>query len=256
MILSESNQFVFIKGRKVAGTSVEVGLTSLCNHQDILTPITPIDEVARFRETGLMAQNYGANPNKFKVYQKIIRRIANGSKKDCTKTIKPTGDFEGHMAFNKIENLYGPIPSDWTIIGITRCPYEQALSRIKHLADREAIRKSSETTINIRSDYFQQAKSFFIDRASRKKIRLNIALYKNHLGQIRPNFYLRHESINDDYSKLLEHLGHPNASKLPHLKKTNTIHKSEPNDVFTRQELNIINACFEEEFNEFNYQVI
>ena len=89
MILSESNQFVFIKGRKVAGTSVEVGLTSLCNYQDILTPITPIDEVTRFRETGLMAQNYGANPSKFEAYQKLIQQIATGSKQDCTKTIKP-----------------------------------------------------------------------------------------------------------------------------------------------------------------------
>ena len=256
MILSESNQFVFIKGRKVAGTSVEVGLTSLCNHQDILTPITPIDEVARFRDTGLMAQNYGANPSKFEAYKKLIQQIATGSKQDCTKTIKPRGDYGGHMAFNKIENLYGPIPSNWTIIAITRCPYEQALSRIKHLADREAMRRSSETTIDTKSTYFQQAKSFFIDRASRKRLRLNIGLYKNQLNQLRPNFYLRYESINNDYKKLLEHLGHPNGSMLPHLKKTNTTQKLKPNEVFTRQELNIINACFKEEFREFNYQAI
>ena len=256
MIISESNQFVFIKGRKVAGTSVEVGLSSLCDHKDILTPITPVDEAIRFRSAGLMAQNYGADPNKLEAYQKTIRRIAEGSQQDQKKIIKPPGHYEGHMPFNKIEDIYGPIPSNWTIIGITRSPYEQALSRIKHLADREAIKKSSETKINTISDSFQKAKSFFIDRASRKKLRLNIALYKNTQHQLGPNFYLRHENLNNDYKKLLEHLGQPNASTLPHLKKASATKKLIAHDVFTRRELNIINTCFEEEFQEFNYQII
>jgi hypothetical protein len=47
MILSEMNKFVFIKGKKVAGTSVEVALASICGSNDIITPITPIDEQCR-----------------------------------------------------------------------------------------------------------------------------------------------------------------------------------------------------------------
>lgn len=44
MILSKEHKFVFIKGRKVAGTSVEVFLSEICGKNDIITPITPIDE--------------------------------------------------------------------------------------------------------------------------------------------------------------------------------------------------------------------
>ena len=60
MIISKSNKFVFIKGRKVAGTSIEAGLSMLCTSDDILTPITPIDELLRLKTKGLMTQNYGA----------------------------------------------------------------------------------------------------------------------------------------------------------------------------------------------------
>ena len=38
MILSKKNKFLFIKGRKVASTSVEVFLSSFCGTEDIITP--------------------------------------------------------------------------------------------------------------------------------------------------------------------------------------------------------------------------
>ena len=97
MIISESNQFVFIKGRKVAGTSVEVGLTSLCNCKDILTPITPIDEVVRLQTTRLMAQNYGAEPDKLKAYGRTIRQIKKGAEGNWSEISKPRGRYMGHM---------------------------------------------------------------------------------------------------------------------------------------------------------------
>ncbi len=44
MILSKLHKFLFLKGRKVAGTSVEVFLSGICGPEDVITPITPIDE--------------------------------------------------------------------------------------------------------------------------------------------------------------------------------------------------------------------
>ena len=43
MILSRKFRFIFIKGRKVGGTSVEMALSTICGPDDIVTPITPID---------------------------------------------------------------------------------------------------------------------------------------------------------------------------------------------------------------------
>jgi hypothetical protein len=256
MIISETNQFVFIKGRKVAGTSVEVGLTSLCDRKDILTPITPIDEVVRFRTARLMAQNYGADPDKLKAYRRTIRQIKRGAKGNWAKIRKPRGRFIGHMPFNQIEGSYGTIPSNWTIIGITRCPYEQALSRIKHMANKQAMQEQSESYVDVDSSYFQQAKTKFIGRAAEKNLRLNIDLYKDSQNSLRPNFYLRYENLNDDYKKLLAQLGKTDAPELPHLKKTITSQKLAAQDLFSRDELDILNRCFEEEFKTFNYTFI
>ena len=97
MIISESNQFVFIKGRKVAGTSVEVGLASLCNSKDILTPSMPNDEVVRLEKTRLMAQNYGADPDELKAYERTIRQIKQSAEVQWSEIRKPRGRYQGHM---------------------------------------------------------------------------------------------------------------------------------------------------------------
>ena len=40
MIVSHAHRFIFLKPRKVAGTSIEVALAPFCGPQDILTPVT------------------------------------------------------------------------------------------------------------------------------------------------------------------------------------------------------------------------
>ena len=43
MIISHRHKFVFLKPRKVAGTSVEVALARHCGEEDIVTPIGTFD---------------------------------------------------------------------------------------------------------------------------------------------------------------------------------------------------------------------
>jgi hypothetical protein len=52
MILSRAHGFIFIKGLKVGGTSVEIALSTICGTDDIVTPITPIDELKRIDANG------------------------------------------------------------------------------------------------------------------------------------------------------------------------------------------------------------
>jgi hypothetical protein len=58
MIISHKHKFIFIKTRKTAGTSIEIALSSLCGDKDIITPITPEDELLRFEMTKKTPQNY------------------------------------------------------------------------------------------------------------------------------------------------------------------------------------------------------
>ena len=52
MILSSTHSFIFIKGLKVGGTSIEIALSTICGADDIVTPITAIDELTRLSTSG------------------------------------------------------------------------------------------------------------------------------------------------------------------------------------------------------------
>ena len=253
MIISESHKFAFIKGRKVAGTSVEVGLSSLCDADDILTPISPIDEVLRLKTTGRIAQNYGADAKKLERFRQTLLASNNSKELDWSSIRKPRGRYAGHMSFIDMERTFGGFSDDWTIIAITRCPYAQALSRIKHSANKEAVQQRSRQSLDPGSDLFQQAKARFLQRASEHAIRTNISLYKDAQQQLRPSFYLRYERLNHDYEILMHKLGASSFAPLPHLKQTRTAKNSRPEDIFKSDELRIINSCFAEEFEQFGY---
>lgn len=47
MIVSHQHKFIFIKTKKTAGTSLEISLSGICGPRDVITPITPADELIR-----------------------------------------------------------------------------------------------------------------------------------------------------------------------------------------------------------------
>jgi hypothetical protein len=56
MIVSHAHKFIFLKTKKTAGTSIELALTKLCGDDDIITPLTEVDEAKR--AGGRAAQNW------------------------------------------------------------------------------------------------------------------------------------------------------------------------------------------------------
>lgn len=49
MIVSHRHGFVFVKTKKTAGTSLEIALSGICGSDDVITPISPVDEAERRR---------------------------------------------------------------------------------------------------------------------------------------------------------------------------------------------------------------
>ena len=117
---------MFIKGRKVASTSVEVFLSSFCGTEDIITPITPVDEKRRVLSKGLFAQNYGADKNELKQYISAITQCDNFQ--NFNNEI-PRGEYFNHMSLVEIQQKFGEISSDYLIFAIDRNPYRKIISR-------------------------------------------------------------------------------------------------------------------------------
>jgi hypothetical protein len=56
MIVSHEHKFIFLKTQKTAGTSFELAISQLCGPDDIIRPLTEIDEALRVGVRG--AQNW------------------------------------------------------------------------------------------------------------------------------------------------------------------------------------------------------
>jgi Sulfotransferase family len=56
MIVSHEHKFIFLETKKTAGTSIELAIRQLCGPDDIITPLTEIDEALRAGGRG--AQNW------------------------------------------------------------------------------------------------------------------------------------------------------------------------------------------------------
>ena len=65
MIASHAHRFVFVKTRKTAGTSLEIALSRHCGPDDIVTRISPEDEVLRTAAGGVGPQHDDTDPSSY-----------------------------------------------------------------------------------------------------------------------------------------------------------------------------------------------
>lgn len=129
MILSRSQNFVFIKGRKVAGTSVEMALSTLCGPMDIVTPITPRDERVRL-EMGGRPVNFANDPAEEAHYIAAVGTADGGALAGIR---HPQGHFTNHMG---LEAVIAQAPEAATMpnVFVERNPYAKVLSLANHQA--------------------------------------------------------------------------------------------------------------------------
>src|SRR5271156_152978 len=112
MILSHEWKFIFIKGRKVAGTSIEMALSTICGPDDIVTPITPLDEVQRIRAGGY-CRNYGVDAKQEEHYRRLL---AESSTQNLYGVSIPKSTYYHHMSLREVYALCDRKIQDYRVI--------------------------------------------------------------------------------------------------------------------------------------------
>lgn len=253
MILSKRHRFLFIKGRKVAGTSVEICLSSICGSEDIVTPITPIDEKSRLLNSrGVVAQNYGAKDKELVSY---MSRLPNRTKKQMRSLQPPKGTYYNHIPLAEILTLSGYIiDKDWTIFAVERCPYRKIISMANwrlHLEEYRQNASAMSGDIHALKRKVQEV----LDDGSFLAVR-NIDLYKDNEGNLCP-IVLRFERLEKELRELILRLDNKcELPKLGHYKKGVSYDDTALLNIISKEQRLLINQQFEEEFNCFNYKVI
>ncbi len=250
MILSEKHRFLFLKGQKVAGTSIEVLLSAFCGEKDIITPITPIDEKQRLVGPGRVAQNYGADPGE---YERYLNKLRTSSDAAIGELKAPKGGYSNHMRLVDVEENYGPIPADWTIFAVERNPYSKVISSANMKVAFADYKKGSGRMIADPAALKKSLKNL-IDSEAVLRVR-NIDKYKDAQGVIRATI-LRFEHLPDDLQALMASIGIENLPALPHLKKGIGSNQLDLSELFSRRQLKRVNELFHEEFESFGYPMI
>lgn len=104
VIVSHEHGFIFMKTRKTAGTSVEIALSRICGPDDVITPITPDDELLRRALGGRSPQNFQTPPN-------LDRRAFNHMPVSMVRKMLGRQKFESYLSFAVERNPWDAVVS-------------------------------------------------------------------------------------------------------------------------------------------------
>lgn len=186
MIASFSKNFIFVKTRKVGGTSLEIVLSSWCRDNDICSPVPPEDE--RIRHA------FGGQARNFESQEGEVR-------------------FFNHMPASDIAR---ELPELWNKsfkFTVERHPYEKAISR----AWWNLGRKGGLRRLDVFGLTHKRAFKKEIDDVIERQTYLNFPLYSVN-GQVLVDEIWPYEQMWDRLGSLGALLGMPVPPSIPRAK--------------------------------------
>jgi hypothetical protein len=178
VIVSHEHGFVFMKTRKTAGTSVEIALSRVCGDADVITPVTPDDELLRRARGGRGPQNFKSPPN-------LDRKAFNHMPVSMVRKMLGRKRFESYFSF-----------------AVERNPWDAVVS-LYHWRFRDAEPGS----------FGEYVASEAVETFAAK----NQRIYRLR-GEIAVDRVLRYESLDTELAEVWSRLGLPGSPDLPHAK--------------------------------------
>lgn len=248
MILSVRHKFIFIKGMKVAGTSIEMALAPLCGPADIVTPISPIDELERLARGG-GCRNYSADATLEEDYR---RRLLDAGAEQLATLQHPPPVYYNHMPLREVVQKPRAPLAGFRIVGVERSPYAKVISWANMRLTYGRYRDGSG---EMRADY-DQIRAYLDQSFENGRVLdcRNIDRYRDADGKVVAEL-MRYATLTADFGAFVQSLGLA-PPPLPHAKKGLLSDTLDPNAVLRRDQIDRINSSFAEEFDAFGYERI
>ena len=252
MILSHRWRFIFIKGRKVAGTSVEMALSTLCGPDDVITPFNPRDEAERMRLGG-QCRNYAVNKADEAAYQTAIAAyLAAGAPDEDAPQVAIQARYVNHMSLLEVLRNHQGDLRFYRVLAVERSPYSKVLSWANMQAGMAEYRAGRAMQASPEAI----ARALDAGFADRSILRVrNIDLYRGLDGHVAAPA-LRYTDLPDALTRALADLGAPAPPPLPHAKKGLMADTIDPRSLLRPDQVDAINALFADEFSTFGYPVL
>jgi len=180
MIISHRHKYIFLKTRKTASTSLEIALSQSCGPDDIITPITPSDEIIR-KELGYRGpQNYKIPIYKVPHYIKLYKA-----------TKGKRFRFYNHIQADLAKSLIGErIWNEYFKFTVERNPYDRAISRFYwSKRNKDDLPDINETILSWNSSKLSNWEIYTIN------------------NKIITDFIIKYESLEQDLNKVQQILG-------------------------------------------------
>lgn len=243
MIVSHKYKYIFLKPRKVAGTSVQVALAKHCGDEDIVTPTSSYTK-------DVDATAYDDNARNFEGYFNHMRPWRLQQKLSAE-------EWDGYFKFSIVRNPWDMLVSRyfWNMRGL-----------VPQMSPMEVIRKEiGRSPFNIDS----WGKLFFAVKRELTGGRLkeddtfedflkklphnvsNTSYYFDKKNNEICDFVIRFEHLDEDYKKLCEQVGVP-YEPLPSL-KTKTRKSRDYREFYTDETREWVAKEFAKEIEHFGY---
>ena len=258
MILSYKYKFIFIKHKKVGGTSIEMALSSICGDADIITPIVPKDEVERIKRFNTHCRNYfiSGYEDQHQRYVESIKELVKFEDHDILDgrlaniKIFPYSkcQYINHIFLKDVIEKSNVNASNFMLIHICRDPYSQIISRSESLL----------------MDYnkFNQAnyQNSDVKKALARSLHNNIEIVKENMLRVKlhsqmQTTVLRYESLQGDFNALLHTLG-CQPIDLPYAKKSSRDKNLGIDYFFDKEQIKRVNYELKDYFENFSYPMI
>lgn len=242
MIVSFRHRFVFVRARKVAGTSVEIALSTLCGPDDISPPIVAIDERLR-QDMGGHCGNFSDDPLRERAYLSLIRAA---TPDQLAAIPPPPSRYEPHMSLTDIETAAGRSFNDFALVCVERDPFAKIISQLHMNVNFAAYQSTANTDMASPPLDAADVLDRLITRGRPARLK-SIHMYGGRSPRV-----LRYEHLESDLAEFARTLGVP-TPPLPHAKRGPLSNSIDPASLFRRDQIDWINDYFAEEIAAFGY---